>query len=136
MNRTFHARIAGYHYLALVLLALSALSAIWNREGVLMLIWMFLLVVVIERIIHTRYTITPENQLLLFFGRFARKRSVPLAAITAVSIRHSARLGRYSLRRYLFIEYGNGAYVALLPRQEQAFMELLAERMAGIEKLT
>ena len=128
MNRTFHARIAGYQYFLTLLLGGNAVMAPWGKHALLALVWMLLLVVIIERIIHTSYTITPDNQLILSSGRFIRKRIIPLKEITSVTLRQSMRVGRFSVLRYVLIEYGNRKYASALPVKEQEFIALLEER--------
>ena len=55
--------------------------------------FMLLLVVSIEKLIHTTYTVTADNRLLLFFGRFSRGREILLKDITSVERTSSMRIG-------------------------------------------
>ena len=88
-----------------------------------------LLVVSIEKLIHTTYTVTADNRLLLFFGRFSRGREILLKDITSVERTSSMRIGRFAVMRYVLVRYGEGKCVALLPVKEEEFIRLLKQSM-------
>lgn len=58
MNRIFHARIAWYQYFLLVVLTVNAVGALWCKYILVAVLFMLMLIVVIEQIIHTTYTLT------------------------------------------------------------------------------
>lgn len=91
---------------------------------------MLLLVVSIEKLIHTTYTVTTDNKLSLFFGRFSRGKEIPLKDITSVERASSMRIGRFAVMRYVLIRYGEGKCVALLPVKEEEFIRLLEQRIS------
>lgn len=128
MNRIFHARIAWYQYFLLIMLAINAFATLWGKHIILAVLIMFLLIVVIEQVIHTTYTITPEGDLIIYSGRFIRKKTIPLKEITGVRKVHSMKFGRFSVTNYILIEYGKGKFVSTLPVKEQEFMELLEKK--------
>lgn len=128
MNRIFHARIAWYQYFLLIMLAINAFATLWGKHIILAVLIMFLLIVVIEQVIHTTYTITPEGELIIYSGRFIRKKTIPLKEITGVRKVHSMKFGSFSVTNYILIEYGNGKFVSTLPVKEQEFMELLEKK--------
>ena len=53
MNRIFHARIAWYQYFLLVVLTVNAVGALWCKYILVAVLFMLMLIVVIEQIIHT-----------------------------------------------------------------------------------
>lgn len=128
MNRIFHARIAWYQYFLLIMLAINAFATLWGKHIILAVLIMFLLIVVIEQVIHTTYTITPEGELIIYSGRFIRKKTIPLKEITGVRKVHSMKFGSFSVTNYILIEYGKGKFVSALPVKEQEFMELLEKK--------
>lgn len=129
MNRIFHARIAIGQYLFILLVAVMAVYGLWEKHILPAAIFMLLLIVSIERLIHTTYTVTPDGRLLLYFGRFSRSKEIGLKDITAVERASSMRIGRWSVMRYILIRYGDGKCLALLPVKEEEFIRLLRERM-------
>ena len=77
MNRIFHARIAAGQYLFVALAGVIAVYGLWEKQILIAVLFMLLLVVSIEKLIHTTYTVTADNKLLLFFGRFSRGEGNP-----------------------------------------------------------
>lgn len=128
MNRIFHARIAAGQYLFIILAGAIAVYGLWEKNILIAILFMLLLVVSIEKLIHTTYTITPDNRLLLFFGRFSRGKEIELKDITAVERASSMQIGNFAIMRYVLIKYGEGKCVALLPVKEEEFIRLLKER--------
>ena len=131
MNRIFHARIAPGHCLFLLLMTFLAVWGLWEKRAVVALFAMLLLVFVIERLIHTTYTVTPQGTLQLYYGRFARRHTIPLSDITGVERMSSLRIGGFALMHSVVVHYGAGRCVALLPVKEAEFMQLLRQR-AGL----
>ena len=130
MNRIFHARIAAGQYLFIILAGALAVYGLWEKYILVAVLFMLLLIVSIEKLIHTTYTITPDNKLVLFFGRFSRGKEILLKDITSVERGSSMQIGKFAVMRYVLIKYGEGKCVALLPVKEEEFIRLLEERMA------
>lgn len=93
MNRIFHARIAMGQYLFLILIGILAVYMLWYKSPFLAAIFMLWLVVIIEKLIHTTYTVTPDGKLVLSFGRFSRSKEILMKDITSVE-RASSMQGR------------------------------------------
>ena len=129
MNRIFHARIAMGQYLFLILIGILAVYMLWYKSPFLAAIFMLWLVVIIEKLIHTTYTVTADNRLLLFFGRFSRGSEILLKDITSVERTSSMRIGKFAVMRYVLVRYGEGKCVALLPVKEEEFIRLLKQSM-------
>ena len=110
MNRIFHARIAWYHYFLLLVLTVNAVGALWCKYILPAVLLMLLLIVVIEQIIHTVYTVSADGNLEISMGRFIRKKVIPIAEITAIRKYHSMKFGKFSVTNYVLIEYGNGKF--------------------------
>lgn len=131
MNRIFHARIAAGQYLFILLAGAMAVYSLWEKHILVAVLFMLLLVVSIEKLIHTTYTVTADNKLLLFFGRFSRGQEILLKDITSVERTSSMRIGRFAVMRYVLIRYGEGKCVVLLPVKEEEFIRLLEERISS-----
>ncbi len=129
MNRIFHARIAWYQYFLLAVLTVNAVGALWCKYILLGVLMSLMLLVVIEQIIHTRYTVTGDGILEISTGRFARKKVIPISEITAIRKCHSMKFGRFSVTEYVLIEYGKGKFVSVMPVKEREFVELLEKRL-------
>ena len=129
MNRIFHARIAWYQYFLLVVLTVNVVGALWCKYILPAVLLILMLIVVIEQIIHTVYTVTPDGILEISTGRFIRKKVIPISEITAIRKCHSKKFGRFSVTEYVLIEYGKGKFVSVMPVKEREFVELLEKRL-------
>ena len=129
MNRIFHARIAWYQYFLLVVLTVNVVGALWCKYILPAVLLILMLIVVIEQIIHTVYTVTPDGILEISPGRFIRKKVIPISEITAIRKCHSMKFGRFSVTEYVLIECGKGKFVSVMPVKEREFVELLEKRL-------
>ena len=128
MNRTFHARIAWYQYVLLVILGSNLIGFLWYKYIIPAIFLALLLLVVIEQIIHTAYTVTSDNTLIISRGRFSRKKTIPISDIVTILKCHSMRVAGCSVTNYLRIEYGNNKFASAMPINEQEFVALLHKR--------
>ena len=132
MNRIFHARIAAGQYLFLLIATAVTIHEMWMKHAVLTITFMLLLIIAIERLIHTTYTLTADGRLILYFGRFTRSKEIPLKDITSVERASSMKIGRFAVMRYVLVRYGTKAKCAvLLPVKEDMFIKTLTERLSG-----
>lgn len=128
MNRVFHLHIAWYQYFYLVLLGVLAFFFLWDKYIIPAALCMILLVVLIERLIHTTYTITPENELIVRHGRFFSPKTLCVNECVAVQERSSVRVMGYAMMSYVLIEYAPDKYVSVQPQKQREFVELLRAR--------
>ena len=87
MNRIFHARIAWYQYFLLVVLTVNAVGALWCKYILVAVLFVLMLIVVIEQIIHTTYTLTTtviwkSHVAVLFARRSSRFPKLPQSGNT------------------------------------------------------
>ncbi|WP_321334047.1 PH domain-containing protein [uncultured Bacteroides sp.] len=132
MNHIFHARITWYQYVYFVLLTAITVFLVWQKNALPALLFALLLVVLIEKLIHTTYTITSEGNLILSFGRFTKKRTIAIKDILSVEKANSMKFGGFSVTKYILIRHGYDKYVAVLPVKEGEFVELLKKLIIGI----
>ena len=135
MNRIFHARIAVGQYLFLVLATIIVIYAMWMQHAVMAILFMLLLIIAIERLIHTMYTLTTDGRLLLFYGRFSRSEEILLKDIISVERASSMKIGRFAVMRYVLVKYGTkGKCAVLLPVKEDLFIKTLTNRLSEVKK--
>ena len=135
MNRIFHARIAIGQYLFLVLTTIIVIYAMWMQHAVMAVLFMLLLDIAIERLIHTTYTLTTDDRLLLFYGRFSRSEEISLKDIISVERASSMKIGRFAVMRYVLVKYGTrGKCAVLLPVKEDMFIKTLTNRLNEVKK--
>ena len=123
MNRIFHARVPWHTFFLLLLLVIIALWSYWERSGILAALSLLLMVVLVERSIHTSYTVTTDGMLLISRGRFSKMFSIPLLDIHRIEQVRRVRLGSFCLNSYLLVYYGSSTgeekVVSLIPSNEE-----------------
>ena len=129
MNRIFHARIAWYHYFLLLVLTVNAVGALWCKYILVAVLFMLMLIVVIEQIIHTAYTVTTNGNIEISRGRFIRKKVIPISEITTIQRYRSMKFGSFSVTDYILIEYGKDKFASVMPVKEHEFVELIKKKM-------
>lgn len=133
MNRIFHARVTWYQYLFIIVLGVNVFGALWTKHILLATILALMLVVIIEQVIHTSYTVTSEGLLELCGGRFTKKKVIPIHQILSVKQHFSMKFGRFSVTRYILIEYDvPHKYVSVMPTNEQEFIDLIEKRLKEV----
>ena len=78
-SRTFQHRVTLPAVVVIVLVAAVAFSFLMSRDTVLSVVALILVcldVVIMERVIHTSYTLTDDGMLLVDRGRFARRQTI------------------------------------------------------------
>lgn len=129
MNRVFHARILPAYVLALLLFTYLLIHAFWVRSALLSLLCMVVLVLVVERIIHTQYTVTADGRLVVDRGRFRRRLEIAVADIMLVEQVKSPLLGRLLVSHCVLVHCKGGKAVTLLPVKEEEFVQVLRKRV-------
>ena len=127
MNRIFHARIAIGQYLFLFLVAGMTVWALWDKHIVLALIMAAILIVGIEKLIHTTYTLTSDGNLVLYYGRFMKGKTISLQEVTGVESVCQIRLFGVGLMRCVLVHHGNKTE-ALMPVKEEEFIEVINKK--------
>ncbi len=129
MNRVFHARITWYHLLFLVLVSVCTVYLVWHKQALGALLFSLVLLVLIECVIHTTYTVTAEGLLVIAKGRFYKKRTIPIGEILSIERKRSMTVFNCSVTHFVLIRWGYDKYVALIPVKEQEFIQLIRERI-------
>lgn len=133
MNKIYHQRFTLASKSFITIITLLAVYLFWFRNAVhaiLGLAVVIILVCLIERIIHTTYTLTSEGDLVIDRGRFARRTSIPVNEIVKVRQLQS----KLRLSKYILIEYGAGKMASLQPEDGKAFLEELDLHLKKEEK--
>lgn len=134
MDRVFHARISFGQYLFLAVPTILAVSGLWNKNWIVGLIFMWLLVWCIELLIHTQYTLTANGYLVVKRGRFNRIKRIPLGDILLVERVKATLLGRLAVNHYVLVHYKGGRVLSLQPANEKEFVRILEKRRKELDK--
>lgn len=128
MNRVFQAKINIGNYILLILLLLVAIHSMWCVNGILLCLSLLLLVVIIERMIHTTYTITTGGMLIINNGRFSKRKEISLSDINSIERIRGMRIGGKTISTSLLITCKNGKIFQISPRNEEDFVKCVQKR--------
>ena len=135
MNRTFHVKISGTTHLFLILFTLIMLVAFWYKGAALIGMFFAMIVIInIERIIHSTYTRTADGNLVIYNGRFQKEKNIPLSRITDVELKRLFGLKHLRFTRYVLVHYDNDKVIDLLPEKPEEFMNALVRRLEHKEE--
>lgn len=93
MNRIFHVKIAGGTYFLLDTADSRHGICFWCMKAMIGLVVALGLIIIIERIIHSTYTLTADGKLVVYYGRFYKGKTIPLIDITDVELKRSSGFG-------------------------------------------
>ena len=132
MDRLFHQRFTLASKCGIMILTLLAGYLLWMRSAanaLLGFVVVIILVVIIERVIHTVYIFTSAGNLVIDHGRFARKITIPVNEIIKSTVVNTPM----GLSHYILLEYGAEHFVSVQPENYEAFVEELRRRQAKID---
>lgn len=129
MNRIFHVKITIGTYTFLFLFSAIMILAFWYKESVAGLVMALALIVTIESIIHSTYTLTTEGNLVVYRGRFLKTRVVPFTDITDIELMRGSGLGGMMTSSYILVHHGDKKQMSLVPVKPKEFMNVLVKRL-------
>ena len=122
MSRSFRGKTPLTSWVLVGVLMFVAGYSAWERSGILLALSLLVLVVVIDRIIHTEYTLTC-GELHIHRGRFSRVQTVRLSDIQKIDEVSGTRIGGKPLTTFLMLTLEGGREVIVNPRDEESFIE-------------
>ncbi len=128
MFRTFRARITAGQLAFLLVVAGLIVWAWWYRHIIVVLLLAVLMVVCMERLLHTEYVVYANGRLHLSYGRFAKERDIAADDIVAVEQAWQMKIGGYGIMRCVLVHCRNGRTEALMPVNEDEFVRVLQKR--------
>lgn len=131
MDRVFHARITFGQYLFLAVPTILAVHGLWEKNWIVGLVFAWLLVWCIERLIHTSYVLAADGFLVVSRGRFSRVKRIPLDDILLVERVKAPLIGRLAVNHYVLVHYKGGRVLSLQPANEEEFVRVLEKRRKG-----
>ena len=124
MIHTFHARIPFGNWILIVALLVLTIYFMWGASGFYIGLSLVLLMVVIERSIHTEYRLTP-TELVVYKGKLVKNKVISMADIKRVERIRRIRIGNKALIDYLIIVYGDEKMLPIIPQNEEDFIRQL-----------
>lgn len=129
MNRIFHVKITTGTYLFLILFTAIMVFAFWYMQSIVGLVMAIALIVTIESVIHSTYTLTTEGKLVVYRGRFLKTITIPFADITDVELKQSSGFGGMMTSQYVLVHYSDKKLLSLVPVKPEEFINAIVRRL-------
>lgn len=110
-------------------LLFATLYLMWHAGGIAIAVSLLLMLLVIERTIHTEFRMNASD-LVIHRGRFVRDKVIPMQSIRQVDRIRRFRVGRHALSSCIVIVCHDGQQTCVTPRDEDEFVRQLI-RMKG-----
>lgn len=133
MERTFHQQFTMANKCGITVFSLLAFYLLWQKAVLTGLFVAVIVVLMIERMIHTTYTFTVSERsevLRIDRGRFSRPTVIAVNEIVRCTLMKTA----FGLSHYLLIEYGERRMVSVTPDNSEAFIAELKKRQEQNEE--
>lgn len=129
ITRTFHSSIRpAALFLKLLPAAVLAVWFLWVKMPLVALCFVLYLVFLIERMIHTEYVFTPQNNLIIRNGRFSKEIVLPLADIQSAETIKSKAAALLKDPDSVLLTQTNGKTRFISPSPAQDFCDYLYKR--------
>lgn len=125
-TRTYRARVQVGNWVLIAILSALTIYLIWDGNGLLIAGSLLLLLLIIERTIHTEYQLSEES-LTVNNGKLSKRLVVPMDSIKRIERIRRIRIGKNALITYLLIVYGENRTVAVMPKEEEAFIKQIMD---------
>lgn len=135
MNRQFQAKIQFGNYVLLAALLSVAICLIWQTttiakqfSGLLIALDLFLMVLIVERMIHSTYTVTSDNMLVIHRGRLSKDIVISIDEIDRIDRINRMRIGGKPLQTFIVVVLRDGKEFYINPKNEEDFIRCIAKR--------
>lgn len=125
MDRVFQARIRLSSIFLLAAVTVAAVYFMWCKNGILMAVALLFMVVVIEMMVKTAYTVKASGMLVIKRGRFSRTVEINLQDIESIERINRFRVFGRTMSKYLLIHVKGGGAVAVMPVNEEGFVKCI-----------
>jgi hypothetical protein len=112
-----------------------AISFVWHTDtlprqavGIVLTADLLLMVIIVERMTHTTYTVTSSRTLVIHKGRLIRDRVISLDEIDRIDRISSLKVGGRVLRSSLVIVTKDNHEHHVSPRNEEDFIQCIIKR--------
>lgn len=140
MNRQFHAKVSLRHYTLLAALLSVALYFTWHTElltrqwiGTVLGLVLVLMVILVEKIINTTYTVKTDSTLIIHKGRFARDEILNISKIDRIDRINRLRMFGKPLITYLIVVMTDKQEYCVMPKNEENFIKCIAQQRKNQE---
>lgn len=130
MNRLFHAKILLLHIVLLFCFLCVVVYSLWNMEhlgrlvtGICVVVNLNLMVICVEKMINTTYTITADERLIVHNGRFSKDIEIKVSDIKTIEKTCRFQIGGLKMLSAILIVTNDGHKIYVRPVNETDFIK-------------
>lgn len=135
MDRQFTAKISTLHYMYLILMAGITIFGMCTGNFVCIALGGLFLLLGVERVVHTTYTVSANGNLQIDNGRFARKQTIQLTDVEMVEKMGYLSVGKRRIFPYVMVVYSKNRTLNLYPSNEDEFIRCIMKRIRELDEL-
>lgn len=129
MIRTFHAKIDPVVLFGGMLpCTVMAIYFFWIKLVLPAAVFMVIMVVLVERMIHSSYTLTDDGRLLVYKGRFSRSATYALDEIKKIELYRPSFFFLFKRRDVVLLTLNSGRQIIVTPFPAAEFCHVLLKR--------
>lgn len=134
MIRTFHTKPARLNIIATMTpWAVMAFYFLWIKMSLIALVFILVLLLLIERLLHTIYQVG-DDYLLVSRGRFSKQRVYSLIDIDEVKLMKCSKVMLFKPRHVVVCEFKDGRLLVITPFPAQEFCNIIHKNMQKLER--
>ncbi|MBQ0022332.1 MAG: PH domain-containing protein [Prevotellaceae bacterium] len=122
----------------LAVLLSVAIYLIWSTAalskpgaGILIAADLVFMIIVVERMIHTTYTVTASNKLIIHTGRISKDKVISIDEIARIDRLNKLRFAGKPLQTVLIIVTTDNKQYSITPKNEEDFIQCIAKRRSS-----
>lgn len=129
MIRTFHSKISKVAlFFCLLPSTVLAVYFFWVKIPLAALVFMLFMVAIVERMIHTSFTLTDDGKLILSKGRFSSKIILLLQDIEKVEVHKPSSINLLYKDEVVVLSCKNGKQIYITPVPVREFCRFLLKK--------
>ncbi len=99
--------------------------------GIIICVILLTMVIIVERMINTTYTLTTDGTLIIHKGRFSKDAVVNISDINKTTLIDRWKVLGHSIYSYILIETNKGATITVRPNNEHDFINKIDKLKKG-----
>lgn len=130
MTRTFHAKLNKKTlFLCLLPSTVMAIYFFWIKWALIALAFIILMVIIIERLIHTVYIVTSDSKLIISKGRFSQDKIIPFSQIKTIEPIKKSHISPFASQDIVCVTLKNDSITLITPFPANEFCNYINKKL-------
>lgn len=130
MTRTFHAKLNKKTlFLCLLPSTVMAIYFFWIKWALIALAFIILMVIIIERLIHTVYIVTSDSKLIISKGRFSQDKIIPFSQIKTIEQIKKSPISPFASQDIVCVTLKNDSITLITPFPANEFCNYINKKL-------